>query len=217
MAPRPCPARHAGPVATTRASTSRRDRWRFGCGSPGRDDRRPGTSRSPRAWPPAGGSAIIARATRVWKGLRTVSYVDRLGSDPTHVLVTHWQAVAPDRLAYQIDAGSQAIIIGRTRWDRASGAASWQSSSAVRAPSTQPFWVSATDAHVARQRTLRRACGLARLLLRPEDAGVVPGRDRQEDAADARPPHDRDRAFHARHLRSVQRAHQDRPAGVVRS
>ena len=102
----------------------------------------------PAAWPPAGGSAIIARATRVWKGLRTVSYRDRLGSDPTHVLVTHWQAVAPDRLAYQIDAGSQAIIIGRTRWDRASGAAGWQSSASVRVHQPQPFWVSATDAHV---------------------------------------------------------------------
>lgn len=102
----------------------------------------------PAAWPPASGSAIIARATRVWKGLRTLSYLDRLGSDRTHVLVTHWQAVAPDRLAYQIDPGSQAIIIGRTRWDRASATASWQASGAVRLHQPQPFWVSATDAHV---------------------------------------------------------------------
>jgi hypothetical protein len=104
--------------------------------------------RLPAAWRPASGSAIIARATRVWKGLRTLSYLDHLGSDQTHVLVTHWQAVAPDRLAYQIDAGSQAIIVGRTRWDRASGSASWQSSTAVRLHQPQPFWVSATDAHV---------------------------------------------------------------------
>lgn len=104
--------------------------------------------RLPAAWPPASGSAIISRATRVWKGLRSLSYVDRLGSDPTHVLVTHWQAVAPDRLAYQVKAGSQAIIIGRERWDRASGAASWQANSALRLDQPQPFWVSATDAHV---------------------------------------------------------------------
>jgi hypothetical protein len=102
----------------------------------------------PKTWPPAGAGALVARATRVWKSLHTLSYVDRLGSDPTHVVVAHWQVVAPDRLAYQIEKGSQAIIVGLRRWDRPAAEGTWQESSAVRLHQPEPFWVSATDAHV---------------------------------------------------------------------
>ena len=170
----------------------------------------------PATWPPASGSAIIARAARVWKGLRTLSYLDRLASDATNVLVTHWQAVAPDRLAYRIDAGSQAIIIGLKRWDRASGASSLAEQPGAPSPSTSAVLGQRDRRARARERTLRRPSRLARLLLRPANAGLVPRRDRQEDAADARPPHDRDRALHARHLRPVQRAHRDQPAEDVK-
>jgi hypothetical protein len=102
----------------------------------------------PDPWPPADASSLVARATRVWKNLHTLSYVDRLGADPSHVLVAHWQIVAPDRLAYQIEKGSRAIIVGLRRWDRPDGAANWQESSAVRLDQPEPFWVSAIDAHV---------------------------------------------------------------------
>ncbi len=102
----------------------------------------------PKTWPPADASAIVARATRVWKQLRTLRYIDRLGSDPTHVVVTRWQIVAPDRLAYQIRNGSQSIIVGLRRWDRPSEGGAWESSAALRLHQPQPFWVSATDAHV---------------------------------------------------------------------
>jgi hypothetical protein len=104
----------------------------------------------PATWPARDASAIVARATRVWTHLHTLSYLDRLGSSPRDVVIAHWQIVAPDRLAYQIDRGSQAIIIGPRRWDRPSGGsgAKWQSSTALRLHQPEPFWVSATDAHV---------------------------------------------------------------------
>jgi hypothetical protein len=106
--------------------------------------------RLPATWPARDASAIVARATKVWTHLHTLRYRDRLGSSPTDVVVTHWQIVAPDRLAYQIDGGSQAIIIGLRRWDRPGqkSGTPWQPSSALRLQQPKPFWVSATDAHV---------------------------------------------------------------------
>jgi hypothetical protein len=102
----------------------------------------------PATWPPQDATAIVARARRVWTQLTSISYLDRLGSDASNVLVAHWQIVAPDRLAYQIEHGGQAVIIGLRRWDRPTAGAAWQESSAVRLHQPQPFWVTATDAHV---------------------------------------------------------------------
>ena len=102
----------------------------------------------PPSWPAPSGAAIVARATRAWTRLTSLSYVDRLGSDTSLVVVAHWQIVAPDRLAYQIQRGGQAVIVGLRRWDRPSATAAWQESSSVRLHQPQPFWVSATDAHV---------------------------------------------------------------------
>jgi hypothetical protein len=101
----------------------------------------------PTPWPPADASALIARATRVWRALKSLSYSDSLGSDASNIVLAHWQIVAPDRLAYQIARSSQAIIIGEKRWDRQAGGA-WQESAALRLDQPEPFWVSATDAHV---------------------------------------------------------------------
>src|SRR5207237_6470983 len=42
----------------------------------------------PAAWPPPDGRAILERADRVWRGLRTLAYTDRLGSDERHVVHT---------------------------------------------------------------------------------------------------------------------------------
>lgn len=104
--------------------------------------------RLPRAWPARDASALIARATRVWTHLRSVSYVDRLSSGPAQTVVSRWRAVAPDRLAYRIQGGGgDAVIIGSRRWDRSQGGA-WVRSPALRVHQPQPFWVAAVDAHV---------------------------------------------------------------------
>jgi hypothetical protein len=104
--------------------------------------------RLPSTWPAQDATALVARATRVWRHLRSLSYVDRLSSDSTHTIVSRWRIVAPDRVAYEVGSGGgQAVIVGSQRWDRSPGG-EWVKSSATRLDQPQPFWVSATDAHV---------------------------------------------------------------------
>ena len=66
----------------------------------------------PATWPAKDAGAIVARATRTWKALRSLRYRERLSSDPAHTVVSDWQIVAPDRLAYQIQDEGQAVIVG---------------------------------------------------------------------------------------------------------
>src|SRR5712691_218559 len=101
----------------------------------------------PARWPPASATKLLARATRVFRGLRTLVTHERLASSPTNVVNTTYEAVAPNRLAYQIAGGSQAIIIGERRWDRDRGG-KWQRSSLTPLQQPTPFWTSATAAHV---------------------------------------------------------------------
>jgi hypothetical protein len=102
----------------------------------------------PRDWPARDASALIVRATRVWRSLRSLSYVERLSSGPAHTLVSRWRAVAPDRLSYRIaDGGSEAVIVGSQRWDRAEGG-DWVRSPALRQHQPQPSWADAADAHI---------------------------------------------------------------------
>jgi hypothetical protein len=108
----------------------------------------------PSAWPAQDGAAIVARATRTWKRLRSLRYTERLSSDPTHAVLSAWQIVAPDRLAYQIRDEGQAVIVGVQRWDRQKGAG-WVRTSALRLHQPEPFWVEASDAHVVDSATLR--------------------------------------------------------------
>ena len=68
--------------------------------------------RLPASWPPRDASALVARATHVWRSLRTLAFYDRLASDPAHVVVSTWRAEAPDRLAYRIKGGYAAVIVG---------------------------------------------------------------------------------------------------------
>lgn len=108
----------------------------------------------PATWPAADATTIVRRATATWKQLRSLRYRERLASDDIHSVTSSWQIVAPDRLAYQIEGGSQAVIIGLHRWDRPQGGA-WVKSSAIRLHQPEPFWVSWTDAHVVSTGTLR--------------------------------------------------------------
>jgi hypothetical protein len=108
----------------------------------------------PAAWPAKDARAIVARASRVWRGLSSLRYREHLGSDSTHSVISEWQIVAPDRLAYQIPDEGQAVIIGLHRWDRQKGG-SWVKTSALRLHQPTPFWVEATDAHIVGSGTLR--------------------------------------------------------------
>lgn len=104
----------------------------------------------PAAWPAADGAAIMARAGRAWRALRSVAYVEHLAADTTNHQTSDWRVAAPDRVSYSIrGAGGQGIVIGARRWDRPTRTAKWVES-AQTAVLTQPvpFWVSVQDAHV---------------------------------------------------------------------
>ncbi len=101
----------------------------------------------PSPWPPLDASRIVARAAHVWRSLHTLAFSDRLGSDETHVVVSEWHMVAPDRLSYRLGDGYQSIIIGGRRWDRAPHGR-WIESPQTPVRQPAPFWQSETDARV---------------------------------------------------------------------
>ncbi len=95
--------------------------------------------RLPAASRPA--TAIVSRATHVFRSLRSLVYVESLSSDPTHRLVTTWTLGAPNRVAYRIRGGASAVVIGERRWDRTASGQRWVRSSQVpplQVP--QPTW-----------------------------------------------------------------------------
>ncbi|HEX5246801.1 MAG TPA: hypothetical protein VFW41_06680 [Gaiellaceae bacterium] len=102
----------------------------------------------PAPWPPRDASALVARATHLWRSLRTLSFYDRLASDSAHAVVSNWQVVAPDRLSYRIEGGYAAVIVGGRRWDKAPGGRWTESQQSVPVKQPVPVWQSATDARV---------------------------------------------------------------------
>jgi hypothetical protein len=97
--------------------------------------------------------AIVRRATRVFRRLSSLVYVESLRSSPAAGLVTTWRMEAPDRLSYTISNGASAVVVGNRRWDRSNPAAKWVESSQV--PKLQlpaPTWGSLfVNAHVLSQ------------------------------------------------------------------
>jgi hypothetical protein len=102
----------------------------------------------PSPWPARDASALVTRAAHVWRSLRTLSFYDRLASDPVHAVVSTWRAVAPNRLAYTVQGGYDAVIIGGRRWDRAPHGRWTESPQSLPVTQPAPVWVSARDAHV---------------------------------------------------------------------
>lgn len=101
------------------------------------------------ALPAPSASAIVRHAVATWNALHTLVWHEALGSSPTDVIHTVYRAVAPDRLSYTIRGLSAAVIIGGSRWDRATPTSPWQRSiqdPPIRQP--QPFWHGFVDAHV---------------------------------------------------------------------
>jgi copper transport protein len=119
--------------------------------APGRDPTTL-TFTPPTRLPAPAAATIVRRAAAKIHHLRTLVIHSRLASGAGHQLTTTYQAVAPDRLAYQNFDGSAAIIIGDRRWDRSSARGRWHESPQqppIRQP--VPFWPSRfADAHVLR-------------------------------------------------------------------
>jgi copper transport protein len=108
------------------------------------------------AWPPPSGAAFLRRATRAFRGLRSVVYLEHLASRPGNAIDTTWRVRAPNSLAYDIRGGAGGIVIGGTRWDRPVPGAKWRRSATT--PLEQPFppWgMRVVDARVLRETTSR--------------------------------------------------------------
>jgi hypothetical protein len=102
----------------------------------------------PPAWPPRGGSALVAHAARVYRSLHSLTFHERLASGPRRAVVSTWRVQAPNRLAYEVKGGWSGVVIGNRRWDRGPGADHWTPSAQTPLHQPVPFWVSVTDAHI---------------------------------------------------------------------
>jgi copper transport protein len=83
--------------------------------------------------------AILRRATRAFRALRSVDYVERLASSPRDKVVADFTLERPNRLEYRIKGGASGIIIGSRRWDRARGG-KWVASGQEPTPQPEPIW-----------------------------------------------------------------------------
>ena len=99
----------------------------------------------PRLTPDA--TALMTRATRAFRSLRSVTYVERLASSPRNRIVSTFTLEAPDRVEYRIHGGASGIVIGTRRWDTSGG--HWVLSPSTRLPQPLPIWgTPITNAHV---------------------------------------------------------------------
>jgi copper transport protein len=94
---------------------------------------------------------LVTRATRTYRQLDNVRFSETLTSGLGATVRTIWTEAAPDRLTYTIARGSQAVVIGNRRWDRAQGEKRWRESESVVLPLPTPTWGSVvTNAHLLR-------------------------------------------------------------------
>lgn len=104
--------------------------------------------RLPSAWPAPAAAALVDRAGRVWRSLRSLAFVEHLASGPEHAITSLWRVEAPDRAAYQVIGGYAGIVIGGRRWDRAPKGRWIESEQASPITQPVPSWTSVTNAHL---------------------------------------------------------------------
>jgi hypothetical protein len=88
---------------------------------------------------PESASALVAKATRVFRALRSVEYVERLASSPRNKVISDFTLERPNKLEYRIHDGASGIIIGARRWDR-SRTGPWVESGQTPLPQPEPIW-----------------------------------------------------------------------------
>jgi copper transport protein len=112
----------------------------------------------PARWPAPAAPALVSRVNRVFRGLRTLVIHERLASSSRNAITTLYRVQAPNRLSYRIVNGPEAVVIGRTRWDRLPGGR-WQRSEQEPLRQPEPFWGSdpRRNAHVLGRGQVLRA------------------------------------------------------------
>jgi hypothetical protein len=93
----------------------------------------------PARWPAPPARELVARTARTYRSLRTLVIHERLASNARNGITTTYRVKAPNRLAYRIVNGPEAVIIGATRWDRLPGGA-WERSELEPLAEPEPFW-----------------------------------------------------------------------------
>jgi copper transport protein len=88
---------------------------------------------------PAPAGSLVAGATRAFRALRSVDYVERLASSPRAKVVADFTLERPNRLEYRIRGGASGIVIGNRRWDR-TGQKPWVPSPQDPTPQPEPIW-----------------------------------------------------------------------------
>ena len=96
-------------------------------GSPRRVTVRVGGASVPFAFPARAPAAdeLVRRVARSLRSARSLVIDERLASSPKVGIDARFEVAAPDRLRYQIVGGSDAIVIGARRWDRATARERW--------------------------------------------------------------------------------------------
>jgi copper transport protein len=95
----------------------------------------------PRDAPSA--AALVARATRVFGRLHSVTYLEDLASSPQNRIVSTFTLEAPNRFRYRIRGRGSATVIGARRWDGC------VASQTVAQSQPTPIWQGpVTNAHV---------------------------------------------------------------------
>ena len=84
-------------------------------------------------------AALVAKATRTFRALRSVDYVERLASSPRNKVVSDFTLERPNKLEYRIRDGASGIVIGARRWDRAAKGR-WFESAQTPTPQPEPIW-----------------------------------------------------------------------------
>jgi len=102
----------------------------------------------PATWPPPDATALVLHAGRVWRGLHSLSFHERLASSPRYKTTSTWRIEAPDRVAYTVAGGGAGVVIGTRRWDRTAGKTTWVESQQTRLTQPLPAWGLVSDAHV---------------------------------------------------------------------
>ena len=98
--------------------------------------------RLPARWSPA--AALVERATRVYRSLRSVELREVLASGSGKPVVSTWRLVAPSSLSYEIEGGGAGIVIGSRRWDRGRDGR-WRASAQDPLTVPTPPWTDAVE------------------------------------------------------------------------
>lgn len=93
----------------------------------------------PARWPAAPARAIVRRVDRTFRSLRTLVIHEHLASSARNAITTTYRVEAPNRLAYKIVNGPEAVVIGGRRWDKLPRGR-WQRSEAEPLTEPEPFW-----------------------------------------------------------------------------